>query len=137
MPGITKEQLTVADCGTTPADLTNKLTDLLFSKEELASGNATPARTAGISILSEMKLNAIRSKSVGHVYNYKLLTILLYYLMNYGVFLPFTNAVHILMRFPIGGREGRFGFGTAKEVERWNCLKQKQINSKCRHARTK
>ena len=62
VPGVMNDQLLAADCGTTPAELTNKLADLLFSKEELVAGNATPARTAGVSLLSEAKMNAIRSK---------------------------------------------------------------------------
>ena len=61
MPGVISDQLLAADCGTTTAELTNKPADLLFSKEDLAAGNATPARTPGVSQLSKTKMNAIHS----------------------------------------------------------------------------
>lgn len=44
---ITKESFTVADCGKSPADLVNKLTVLLFKKEELKKRQCNPCENSG------------------------------------------------------------------------------------------
>ena len=62
LPGVSWESFTASDCGRTPADLANKLTTLLFSKEELGNCNATHPRTKGIRLLDEKRMNAIRCK---------------------------------------------------------------------------
>ena len=51
MPGVTKEQLLCADFNTDAGELTQSLTNILFSPEEINLGNATKAHTEGVQLL--------------------------------------------------------------------------------------
>lgn len=62
MAEVTQPELMRVDAHSNPKDLTGALLDLLFTAEELATGNATKARNEGISLLDSSKLNAIRGK---------------------------------------------------------------------------
>ncbi len=57
---IPTSKLMAADRGRSPADLYNKLTELLSSKEELGQSNCTPTKTDGIKLLDQECLNGIR-----------------------------------------------------------------------------
>ena len=50
------------DCQLRARNLCRKLTELLFTEEELRVGNATEARTAGVNLLDSHRLYALRGK---------------------------------------------------------------------------
>ena len=58
--GIEQKDLRAIDCQLRVKDLCRKLVDLLFTEEELRLGNATEARTSGVTLLDSHKLYAIR-----------------------------------------------------------------------------
>ena len=58
--GISEFDLRAVDCQLRARNLCRKLTELLFSEEELKNGNATEARTSGVSLLDSHRLYAIR-----------------------------------------------------------------------------
>ena len=57
---VTEAELRAVDCQLRCRDLCRKLTELLFAEDELATGNATEARTTGVKLLDAHKLYAIR-----------------------------------------------------------------------------
>jgi hypothetical protein len=57
---VSEAEFGAVDCQLKCRDLCRKLTELLFTEEELASGNATEARTSGITLLDAHRLYAIR-----------------------------------------------------------------------------
>lgn len=62
MDGVSASELKRIDCQLKCKDLCRKLTELLFTSDELKSGNATEARTPGIKLLNSNRLYAIRGK---------------------------------------------------------------------------
>ena len=58
--GIQQRELRAVDCQLRVKDLCRKLADLLFTKEKLRQGNATEARTTGVTLLDSYKLYAIQ-----------------------------------------------------------------------------
>ena len=62
VPDISEADVRAVDCQLRTRDLCRKLTELLYTKEDLAQGNATEARTSGIKLLDPHKLYAIRGK---------------------------------------------------------------------------
>lgn len=60
MRGVTQIDLRGVDCLLRVKDLYHKLVVLLFTDNELRTGNATEARTAGIKLVNLNKLYAIR-----------------------------------------------------------------------------
>ena len=81
--GIKQKDLKAVDCQLRVTDLCRKLVDLLFNEEELQLGNATEARTSGITLLDSQKLYAIRG-----LWKY----ILLYSIM---IFLPLSSGLSL------------------------------------------
>ena len=63
VPGITEVALRGVDCQLRCKDLCRKLVELVFTEEELRQGNATEARTPGVSLLDQTRLYAIRGLS--------------------------------------------------------------------------
>ena len=57
---VSETSLRGVDCQLKSKDLCRKLVELLFDEEELQSGNATEARTAGVALLDANRLYAIR-----------------------------------------------------------------------------
>ena len=58
--GVKQSDLRAVDCQLRVKDLCRKLVELPFTEEDLKKGNATEARTAGVSLLNSHKLYAIR-----------------------------------------------------------------------------
>lgn len=65
VPGVAESVLRGVDCQLRCKDLCRKLVELLFTEEDLRQGNATEARTAGVSLLDQARLYAIRGMSFG------------------------------------------------------------------------
>ena len=63
VPGITEAALRGVDCQLRYKDLCRKLVELVFTDEELRQGNATEVRTAGVHLLDQTRLYAIRGLS--------------------------------------------------------------------------
>lgn len=57
---VSEADLRAVDCQLRARDLCRKLTEVLFSEEELKNGNATEARTSGVKLLDSNRLYAIR-----------------------------------------------------------------------------
>ena len=58
--GVTQRDMRGVDCQLRVKDLCRKLVELLFTDDELRTGNATEARTAGVKLMDSHKLYAIR-----------------------------------------------------------------------------
>ena len=63
--GIKQKDPRAVDCQLRVKDLCRKLVELLFTDDDLRTGNATEARTAGVKLLDSHKLYAIRGKITG------------------------------------------------------------------------
>ena len=66
---VTQPQLASTDSQTDASSLAGALAHLLFTPEELATQNATPARTQGVGLLDAQRLTAIRGLSTEYVLN--------------------------------------------------------------------
>lgn len=60
VPRVTEAQLRGVDCQLRCRDLCQKLTELLFTYDELRQGNATEARTPGVTMLDANRMYTIR-----------------------------------------------------------------------------
>ena len=60
MANISRARLEAVDSLSDAPSLAGSLAHLLFTAEEMATQNATPARTPGIKLLDDLRLNAIR-----------------------------------------------------------------------------
>ena len=106
------------DCQLRVKELCRKLVELLVTEDDLRSGNATEARTAGVKLLDSHKLYAI-------AYSHYPCTIIIYKQL-------YLFTVHCLYRFPEEG-----GLNSLMEKERWKKLKKTVINVMCREVRAK
>ena len=65
---VAESDLRPLDCQLRSRDLCRKLTELLFSEEELTQGSATEARTTGVKLLDAHKLYVIRGIVMFYVF---------------------------------------------------------------------
>jgi hypothetical protein len=121
--GIKQKDLRAVDCQLRVKDLCRKLVELLFTDDDLRTGNATEARTTGVKLLDSHKVYAIRGKITGIIIHHPCMISTLFF---------YCCTVHCLYRFPEEG-----GLNSMAEKQTWKKLKQSVMNVMCREARSK
>ena len=98
---VSEFDLRAVDCQLRARNLCRKLAELLFSEEELKHGNATEARTSGVTLLDSHKLYAIRG-------DIKLVLTMCIYISNranlQSVHFPFSFSSSLFLQVPKRGR---------------------------------